>query len=381
MWIADWETGPNIRADMGKLTPILEGKNLEVIRGGTTILHVPSLVIQEGEVLSLIGPNGAGKTTLLQTLSYLQKPFQGEIRYRGQTVHANHSVIGYRRRLAMVFQEPLLFDATVFDNVASGLRIRRMKGSEIRSIVEEQLARFGIAHLGRRSARTLSGGEAQRTSLARAFAIKPEILFLDEPFASLDPPSRESLLGDLELILKQTGTTAVLATHDRLEALRLSDRIAVMKDGKMVQMGSPEVVMNYPVDEFVASFVGVETILTGKVKKQNSATFVASISGSEIEAVGKVPLGEMVFLCIRPENVTLSTNASKETTSARNVFPGRIEKITSLGPYQKVRLDCGFPLVAYVTHHSLEKLSLKEGKEVTASFKATAIHVIRKKEQ
>jgi tungstate transport system ATP-binding protein len=366
---------------MSKSETILEVRDIRVVRGGTLLLDISSLLIREGEVLSLIGPNGAGKTTLLQTLSYLQKPFQGEIRYRGQTVHSNYSVIGYRRRLAMVFQEPLLFDTTVFENVASGLRIRRMKGPEIRNIVEEQLARFGIAHLGYRSARTLSGGEAQRTSLARAFAIQPEILFLDEPFASLDPPSQESLIEDLELILKQTGTTAVLATHDRLEALRLSDRIAVMKDGKMVQMDSPEVVMNYPVDEFVASFVGVETILTGEVKKQNSATFVASISGSEIEAVGQIPPGEMVFLCIRPENVTLSTNASKESTSARNVFPGKIEKVTSLGLYQKVQLDCGFPLVAYVTHHSLEKLSLKEGKEVIASFKATAIHVIRKKEQ
>ena len=357
---------------------ILEVRDIRVIRGGTLLLDISSLLIQEGEVLSLIGPNGAGKTTLLQALSYLQKPFQGEIRYRRQTVHSNHLVIGYRRRLAMVFQEPLLFDTTVFDNVASGLRIRGMKGSEIQTLVDEQLERFGIAHLGQRSARTLSGGEAQRTSLARAFAIHPEILFLDEPFASLDPPSRESLIGDLELVLKQTGTTAVFATHDRLEALRLSDRIAVMKDGKIVQIGSPEAVMNYPVDEFVASFVGVETILRGMVKRQNSETFVTSVSGSEIEAVGKVPVGEIVFLCIRPENVTLSTNASRETTSARNVFPGRIEKITSLGPYQKVRLNCGFPLVAYVTRHSLEKLLLKEGKEVVAAFKATGIHVIRK---
>jgi tungstate transport system ATP-binding protein len=366
---------------MSKSEIIVEAKDIRVVRGGTLLLDISSLLIREGEVLSLIGPNGAGKTTLLQTLSCLEKPFQGEIRYRGQIVHSNHSIIGLRRRLAMVFQEPLLFDTTVFDNVASGLRIRRMKGPEIRSIVEEQLARFGMAHLGHRSARTLSGGEAQRTSLARAFAIRPEILFLDEPFASLDPPSRESLIGDLELVLKQTGTTAVFATHDRLEALRLSNRIAVMKDGKMVQMGSPEAVMNYPVDEFVASFVGVETILTGMVKRQNSETFVTSVSGREIEAVGQVPVGETVLLCIRPENVTLSTSATKETTSARNVFPGKIEKVTSLGPYQKVQLDCGFPLVAYVTHHSLEKLSLKEGMEVTASFKATAIHVIRKKGQ
>jgi tungstate transport system ATP-binding protein len=244
----------------------------------------------------------------------------------------------------------------------------------------EQLERFGISHLNDRSAKTLSGGEAQRTSLARAFALQPEIILLDEPFASLDPPTRDSLIEDLEHILQQTQTTAIFATHDRLEALRLSNRIAVMNQGKILQIGSPEEVMNHPVNEIVASFVGVETILTGKVIKRNGGTFATSVEGREIEAVGDAHLGETVVLCIRPENVTLSTRPSQERTSARNVFPGRIVKIISLGFYQKVHLHCGFPLVASVTNHSLEELSLAEGKEVRASFKATAVTVIRKGE-
>jgi tungstate transport system ATP-binding protein len=280
----------------------------------------------------------------------------------------------------MVFQEPLLFDTTVFGNVASGLKIRGMDRMEIRNRVMEQLDRLRIGHLSGRSAKTLSGGEAQRTSLARAFAIEPEVLLLDEPFASLDPPSRESLIEDLESILRQTRTTTIFATHDRLEALRLSDRVAVMHEGRVLQIGSPEEVMNHPVNEFVASFVGVETILSGRVIKRNGGAFVVSVSGQEIEAVGEGHLGETVLLCIRPENVTLSTRSSQEGTSARNVFPGRIEKILSLGLYQRVQLNCGFPLVAYVTHHSLENLSLQVGGEVTASFKATAIHVVRRKE-
>jgi len=280
----------------------------------------------------------------------------------------------------MVFQEPLLFDTTVFNNVASGLKIRGMKRGEIRDRAMKQLERFGISHLNDRSARTLSGGEAQRTSLARAFALQPEILLLDEPFSSLDPPTRDSLIEDLEHILQQTRTTAVFATHDRLEALRLSNRMAVMNEGKILQIGFPGEVMNHPVNEIVASFVGVETILTGKVIKRNGGTFVTSIDGREIEAVGDTHLGETVVLCIRPENVTLSTRPSQEGTSARNVFPGRIVKIISLGLYQKVHLHCGFPLVAYVTNHSLEGLSLTEGKEVRASFKATAVTVIRKGE-
>jgi tungstate transport system ATP-binding protein len=360
--------------------PILEAKNIEVRRGGTIVLNVPSLFIGGGEILSLIGPNGAGKTTLLQTLSYLIKPSQGKIYFKGEELNSTRPVFEYRRKFAMVFQEPLLFDTTVFGNVASGLRIRGMKGMEMRSRVTEQLDRLGISHLSHRSAKTLSGGEAQRTSLARAFAIQPEILLLDEPFASLDPPTRESLMEDLEHILQQTQTTAIFATHDRLEALRLSNRIAVMNEGKILQIGSPEEVMNYPENEFVASFVGVETILTGRVIKRNGGTFVASVSGQEIEAVGDAHSGETVLLCIRPENVTLSTHPSEGATSARNVFRGRVEKVISLGLYQKVQINCGFLLVAYVTHHSLENLSLQEGREVAASFKATAIHVVRKKE-
>jgi len=360
--------------------PILEAKNLEVNRGGAILIHVPSLLIQDGEIFSLIGPNGAGKTTLLQSLSYLLKPFRGEILFRGNRVESNHSVLEYRRKLAMVFQEPLLFDTTVFNNVASGLRIRGKKREQIRDRAMEELERFGISHLKSRSARTLSGGEAQRTSLARAFALRPEILLLDEPFSSLDPPTRDSLIEDLEHILQQTRTTAMFATHDRLEALRLSDRIGVMNEGKILQIGSPEEVANHPVNELVASFMGMEAILSGKVMRRNEGTFNASVEGQEIEAVGDVRLGESVVLCIRPENITLSVSPSQEGTSARNVFRGKIVKILPMGLYQKVQLDCGFPLVAYVTNHSLKELSLIEGRDVRASFKATAVTVMRKGE-
>ncbi|MBI5966971.1 MAG: ABC transporter ATP-binding protein, partial [Deltaproteobacteria bacterium] len=274
--------------------PFLEAKNLQVIMGGTLILDIPDLKIEEGEILSFIGPNGAGKTTLLQTLAHLIKPSRGEFFSKGQKVSSNSPGLEHRRKLTMVFQEPLLFDTTVYENVASGLRIRGSKRSAIPGMVNENLERFGIAHLLHRSARKISAGEAQRVALARALATRPEILLLDEPFASLDPPSRESLLEDLASVLRQTKTTTLLATHDRLEALRLSDRIAVMNKGRIVQVGSPEEVMNHPLDEFVASFVGVETILPGQVIKKDGGSFVAFIMGHEVEAVGEVELGESV---------------------------------------------------------------------------------------
>jgi tungstate transport system ATP-binding protein len=353
---------------------LLQAENLLVRRGGVTVLDIPALDVFSGQVLTLIGPNGAGKSTLLLTLAGLLKPAQGRLLFRGEGV--GNGGFDYRRHIAMVFQEPLLFDTTVFENVAAGLKIRGVGRAEIGRIVPEYLERFGVGHLAKRSARKLSGGEAQRTSLARAFVTKPEIIFLDEPFSALDPPTREALTGDLERILRETHTTAVASTHDQTEALRLGDRITVLNGGKIAQIGPAAEVMNRPADEFVASFVGVETVLPGRVVRISDGAFTATTGGGEIEAVGHVRMGDEVLCCIRPEHVTLSTNAPPPGTSARNAFPGTIRTITPLGLFHRVRVDCGFELVAYVTRQSLDELMLKEGKNITASFKATAVHVI-----
>jgi tungstate transport system ATP-binding protein len=241
---------------MSSAANFLEVQDLEVFRGGVRVLAISSFTLQENEVISLIGPNGAGKSTLLLALARLI-PVKGEtLRCQGESIVSDKATIAYRRRLAMVFQQPLLFDATVFDNVAAGLKIRGMGRHEIKSRVMETLELFNMVSLSERSARKLSGGEAQRTSLARAFAIRPEMILLDEPFVALDPPSRIALMNDLDRILGETSTAAVLATHDQVEALRLSDRMVVMKQGEIVQSGTPVEVMNQPVDEFVASFVG-----------------------------------------------------------------------------------------------------------------------------
>ena len=365
---------------MNKNAPILEAHNLKVKRENTLLLDIPELTINQGEVLSLIGPNGAGKTTLLQTLCYLLRRFEGEIIFKGKKVKEEYPLSEYRRKLTMVFQEPLLFDTTVFKNVASGLKFRGAGHSEIDTVVMENLRRFGIEHLAERSARTLSGGEAQRTSLARAFATRPEILLLDEPFSALDPPTRESLIEDLEEVLHRSKTTTIFATHDRMEALRLSHRIAVMNRGQVSQIDTPAEVMNHPTDEFVASFVGAETILEGRVMTKGEGTIAVSVSGHTIEAIGDLKIGEKVILCIRPENVVISCDPDKGLTSVRNLFSGTVQKIIQIGPYQKVQLDCGFPLVAYITNDSCRSLALQEGSEILASFKATAVHVITRKD-
>ena len=356
------------------MTALLRVEDLRVDRGGVQVLDLPALALEAGTVLALIGPNGSGKTTLLKTLASLLPP-SGRIFFKGELLGTRPDA--YRRKVTMVFQAPLLFDTTVRANLESGLKLHGIPAPERAERVLENATRFGVAHLLDRSARNLSGGEAQRTSLARAFALRPEILFLDEPFAALDPPTREALLDDLAAALKATRTTTVLATHDQLEALRLADRIAVLRQGRIVQEGPAQEVFNAPADAFVADFVGMETVLTGRVAHAAGGELRIETGGHEVVALGEAHPGEEVRIGVRPENVTLSAHVDGPT-SARNCFPGRVTRIVPRGPIFKVELDCGFFLSAYVTAQSLEDLALAEGRELTAAFKATAVHVLRK---
>lgn len=356
---------------------IISVENLKVHLGGASILDIPSFSITEGEFISLIGPNGSGKSTLLLVLNCLLKPVAGGVKYRGRAVSSRDEAFQYRRRVSMVFQEPLLFDTTVYRNVASGLKIRGIGRDETRERVMRYLKWFNIEHLAHRSARKLSGGEAQRTSLARAFALEPEVIFLDEPFSALDPPTRHSLTDDLDKIVTETGTTTIMVTHDQSEALRMSDRLAVMNSGSIVQIGAPSHVMNNPVNEFVANFVGMDTILDGKVLRTDGGMATISVTGVEIDALGTALPGDSVYCCIRPENVTIELNDPDNLTSARNNFPAVIRDIFSVGPFLKISLDCGFALTSYVTREAFAVLELREGMEVYASFKATAVHLIK----
>lgn len=359
-------------------TVILEAGNLIVSRGGAEVLAVPDFDLHERESVALIGPNGAGKSTLLLVLATLLQPSAGEIRFHGATVVVSGKDTSYRRRIAMVFQEPLLFDATVFDNVAAGLKIRGLPSSEIRQRVGECLERFHISHLADRSARRLSGGEGQRTSLARAFATRPEVVLLDEPFVALDPPTRRLLMDDLAQVLLEMGNAAVIATHDQMEALRLADRMLVMQGGRIVQSGTTAEVTANPVNAFAASFVGMENVLAGTVVSAADGMLTLKVAGQQVEIVGSGVPGERVVICAHPEHVVVTTVDPNHRTSARNVFPGTVTRIVPLGPVSKVYLDCGFPLVASVTSHSLEDLGLAAGNPVFASFKATAVHLFRK---
>jgi tungstate transport system ATP-binding protein len=353
-------------------------RNLRLSRDGASVLDISSLEVVEGETLALVGPNGAGKSTLLLCLAGLQKPDGGEIRHRSHLVSTSAASLEYRRRIAVVFQEPLLLRDTVYGNVATGPRLRGLSKTETDRRVMENLERFSIAHLRDRRARALSGGEAQRTSLARAFAVNPEIIFLDESFSALDPPTREGLLRDLGKGLKETRTTALFATHDRVEALQLGDRMLVMRGGRVAQLGSPDEVLNRPSDEFVASFVGMETLLRGTVTEAGGGYFTLDVKGREIDVVGEAEVGETVLIGIRPENVTLYGSSAKDNSSARNRLDGRVLRVIPQGPLAKVEVDCGFSLMALVTSRSLEELAIREGVEAGVSFKTAGIHVLKR---
>ncbi len=357
---------------------IIEVKNLIVQRGKVTVLDIRELSVGQGRSLSLIGPNGAGKSTLLLTLAGLLPLNKGLLLFAGKPVNDRTSLAMLRRNAAVVFQEPLLLNDTVYNNVALGLKFRHVSSGEISRSVDEVLNYFGITHLVKRSAKTLSGGEAKRVSLARAFAIKPRLILLDESFNALDPPSREAIISDLQNILEQTKITAVLALHDREDTLRLAQDVAVMSAGKIAQYGTTAQVFNHPDNEFVANFVGTESILEGIVKTVSPDGMVmVAIDGKIVEAVGRFCAGQKVYCCMRPENVTISNNIQGKI-SARNVFDARVNKMIRQGFLYKLILDCGFPLVAYITPPSCEDLGLKEGVRVMASFKATAVHLMKR---
>ena len=354
--------------------PLLHLQDIVVERSRRRILDVPSLDILPNEVLAVVGPNGAGKSTLLRIIGLLERPSRGRVLFAGRPISSNP--LPYRRRMAFVFQEPLLLDTSIEGNVRSGLSLRGVPAGERQRRVEEWTSRFGIAGLRRRSARTLSGGEAQRTSLARAMVLEPEILLLDEPFSSLDAPTRESLIDDLDAVLTSKRVATVFVTHDRTEALRLGDRIAVLMGGKVRQLGSAAEVFSSPVDSEVAAFVGVETIVPGRIREVSGGLAAVAVGENTIEAATELQPGADVLVCLRPEDVIVGDRADTTAMSARNHLRVTVTRVRPAGPYMRLELDAGFTLVAHITRQSLEELALSPGASAVASFKATAVHLI-----
>jgi tungstate transport system ATP-binding protein len=360
---------------------LLEASGLIVQRDGRVVLKVPHLEVCAGETLAIIGPNGAGKSTLLQALGLLLPLASGDLLLDGRPVRGSAAALAARRRMAMAFQEPLLFDTTVAENVASGLRLRRLPRGAINERVDRWLTALGIAHLARRPARALSGGEAQRVSLARALALDPDLLLLDEPFAALDPATRAALLDEVERLLRRPGRAIVAVTHDRAEALRLADRVVVVLAGEIAQIGPPAAVFGNPATAAVAAFVGVETILAGVVAGAADGLLTVAVGGRRLATPGDLAVGRRVHVCIRPEDVALTRAPAGGPTSVRNHLAGSVVRLVPQGALVRVEIDCGAPLIALITRPSVDDLGLAPGVPVVAAVKASAIHLIPSNEQ
>ncbi len=351
---------------------LLEATDLGVQRGGRAVVAVDRLALEEGETLVLLGPNGAGKTSLLLALASLL-PASGTLRWRGSPVT---DPLRYRRSIAVVFQRPLLLDRSVRENAALGLALRGVATAERTRRAEELLARLGVSHLAGRPARRLSGGEAQRVSIARALAVEPQILFLDEPFAALDAPTREGLVSDLAGVLHERRVGTVLVTHDRDEALSLGDRVAVLMRGRIRQTGTADAVFAMPADPEVAAFVGVDNVLPARVVSVTDDLTTLRVGDRAIEVTAVPPAGDdFPLLCVRPDDIVIG-QPGEAATSARNVLLSRVVRLEPIGRRVRVILDSGFPLVAHVTLRSAREMGLAPGLEVTASFKATVPHLL-----
>ena len=356
---------------------LIETINLCQRYGERDILKNVNLRVDRGEILALIGPTGAGKTTLLRLINLLDVPTAGKIYFDGIDTAASARVrLEVRRRMAFVLQKPIVFNMSVYDNIAYGLKWRGIGRSGIREKVDSILEMVGLSAYKDRNARTLSGGEVQGVAIARAIAVEPEVLLLDEPTANLDPISASKIEELITDIIKRYVTTVIMATHDMSQGQRLADKIGVLMNGKIPQIGSSMDVFTSPRNREVAEFVGMENIIDGVVISSEDKVVAIDVRGRIIEGISDYAAGEEVSVCIRPEDITLAL--SRVSSSARNSFVGEVTWVVSMGPLSRVEIDCGFPLVALVTKRSAEELGLKKGKQVYTTFKATGVHVIKR---
>jgi len=321
--------------------------------------------VERGEYFIILGPSGAGKTVLLEIIAGIIEPDSGRVYLNGKDVT---ELPPERRGLTYVPQNYALFpNMSVYDNIAFGLKIRRLPKAEIERRVREISAVLGISHLLGRKPRTLSGGEQQRVALARALVVEPPLILLDEPFANLDVQTRSKLLAEMKKWRRELGFTALHVTHSFEEAVSLGDRVGVMLDGRLVQVGPVREVFSKPKSEEVARFLGFENVIEGIAEGRKLRA-----NGLEIElpfeASGRVRVG------LRPEDMIISLEPMR--SSARNEFKAVIESVEELGPIVRVNLLAGgISLRAFVTRSSMIEMNLTPGKTVWVGFKASALHV------
>ena len=347
-------------------------------RNGPSIRGAFELPIDTGAVGVLFGPSGSGKTTILRSIAGLERPDTGAISFadeiwfdgpRGTFVTPQARRVGYLPQDYAVFPH-----LTAAENVAFGVRAPD-RGTRMRT-AHNLLTRFGLDDIGERRPRQLSGGQLQRVALARTLAANPQLLLLDEPLSALDASLRSELRGELRRTLKSTSLPALIVTHDRAEALALGDWLMVVVAGRIVQSGPVEAVFGAPASRATAEALGVENIYAARRVGMQHGLAMLRIGRAELLAVdAEGAASDDMFACIRAEDVALERSAAS-ASSARNHLRGRIQSVVSEGPLARVVVDCGIPVVSLVTNHARHELQLREGDEIVATIKATAVSLV-----
>jgi len=328
-----------------------------------------SLDVSESEYFIVLGPTGAGKTVLLESIAGLYPIKSGEIWLRGKEVTRLEPE---KRGISIVYQDHVLFPhLSVKDNIVFGLKLRKQTKPEAEAALDWVAGLLDISHLLNREPDTLSGGEQQKVALARALSIKPEVLLFDEPLSALDPETREGVQKELRQLHSQSKVTTIHVTHDFEEAIALGDHIAVLGDGCIKQVGTPEQIFRQPNSEFIARFAMARNIFVGEVIGRDNGTTI--FCTKDIELAVATDLRGKLHASVRPEDILISPEPLR--SSARNSFGGAITHIADRGStiYLTVSLPPDF--ICLITRRSFEEMRLTEGQKVYITFKASAIHI------
>lgn len=305
--------------------------------GRVTALRSVDIEVSEGEFFALLGPSGCGKTTLLRILAGFEPPTEGEVFIDGQAMSA---VPANRRPVNMVFQNYAIFPhLNVRQNLAYGLRRQKLPSAELDAVIERALALIKLEGFGERRSEQLSGGQRQRVALARALVKQPKVLLLDEPLGALDKRLREQMQVELRALQQEVGVTFVFVTHDQEEALSMSDRIAVMSEGRVLQVDTPERLYERPVSREVADFIGTMNFVEGEVEGVDKGTLIANAGPlGRVGAAGEHRLsrGSRVLIAIRPEKIAVSR---EKPEGLLNMVRGRVAAASYLGDRSHLRVD------------------------------------------
>jgi putative spermidine/putrescine transport system ATP-binding protein len=338
--------------------------------GDVAAVHNFDLAAERGEFVSFLGPSGCGKTTTLRMIAGFEQPTAGTITIEGNDITRKPP---NQRNVGMVFQAYALFpNMTVADNVGFGMKVHGKPAADIRKRVGELLELINLPDRGNRFPYQLSGGQQQRVALARALAIEPSVLLLDEPLSALDAKIRLSLRQEIRAIQRQLGITTVYVTHDQEEALSLSDRVVVMSEGRVEQIGTPFEIYNFPATPFVASFVGTLNLVQATVADPGMGSL--SIEGQTVRTAKPITTaraGESVTLALRPEGIDLGPGVETE-----NHLVGAVQDVNFLGSIVRIRVRIGETTIALDAFNEPHLAPPAVGEQVTLSFPPEACFVL-----